>query len=227
MNGLAAVRTLVGKDLRIFRRSGAGVALISVFGVLSVVIMSMAMEAGGGALTQASGPRGILALWVVLVFCGVLCVERTARVERQLGALGALRLGVPDAGTMYISKFLVNVLLVGLVSVVIFAAGVVFLGLGSAKAPGECAAILGLGVLGLTALGTLFAGGLAAGVLRSELVVLAVLPLALPLVLASGRLLERAVEGHQGVGMGLGVLVAFDVIYVVIGWMAYGLLVEA
>lgn len=225
MNSVDTVMTLVGKDLRIFRRSGAGVALISVFGVLSVVIMSMAMGAGSGA--QASSARGFLALWVVLVFCGVLCVERTARVERDLGAIGALRLGVPDAGTLYVSKFLVNVLLVGLVSAVIGAAGVMFLGLGSATAPGECAAILALGVLGLTALGTLFAGALAAGVLRSELVVLAVLPLALPLVLASGRQLERAVEGHQDSGMGLGVLVAFDVIYVVIGWMAYGLMVEA
>jgi heme exporter protein B len=213
---------LVGKDLKIEARSRQTIGLVMVLGLLIVVVLGLGL--GGGA---AGGFGATVVLWVAYLFSGVLCFEKTMAVERSESALAALMLTPVSHGTLYLAKLTSNLALMAAVALVITPAGVLFFSFDLSAAPFTFATVMSLGILGFAAIGTLFAAVVSSTRLQGGLLAMMIFPVALPLVIASTQLLIHQFRDQLPVGgMGLGVLVAFDAIFLTASWLMFELVLE-
>jgi heme exporter protein B len=82
--------------------------------------------------------------------------------------------------------------------------------------------VLGLGNLGFAAVSTLFAAVTARLRTREMLLPIIVLPVVVPLVIGAVKATEGVLAGGlTAAGQAVGVVVAFDVIFVVSGWLLF------
>lgn len=212
---------LVGK-IKIEARSRQTIGLVIVLGLLIVVVLGLGL--GGGA---AVGLGATVVLWVAYLFSGVLCFEKTMAVERSESALAALMLTPISRGTLYLAKLTSNLALMAAVALVITPAGVLFFSFDLSAAPFTFGAVMALGIVGFAAIGTLFAAVVSSTRLQGGLLAMMIFPVALPLVIASTQLLiHQFRDGVPVGGMGLGVLVAFDAIFLTASWLMFELVLE-
>lgn len=219
---LRQVGVLVAKDLRLEARGMRTASLVTVLGVLIIVVLGLGLGAGR---PSAFGATAIL--WVSYLFGGVLCFEKTFAVERADDALAGLLAAPLDRGALYAAKLATNlVLMLGLAAVITPVAVVLFRFDLSAAPAGFCVVML-LGMTGFAAVGTLFAAAVSSTRLQGGLLALLVFPLCLPLVIASTQIMRRLFEDGLPLGAsGLGVVVAFDAVFVVTSWIVFELVLE-
>ncbi len=100
-------------------------------------------------------------------------------------------------------------------------------GLSPAAAPLTLAAAFVLGTIGLAAVGSLFGVLAEAPRAREAVFPLLVLPLATPVLVASVRATALATAARAGeAGSWLGLLLAFDLVFVSVGTLVFGFLLE-
>lgn len=219
---LQQLATLVAKDLRIEARTKQTVGLVVVLGVLILVVLGL-----GIGQQVASGAAATAVLWVAYLFAGVLCFEKTMALERQDGAMAGLLLAPVDRAVLYAAKLLTNLVLMGALAVVITAAAVLLFNFRLTAAPGSFLLVTTLGLLGFAAVGTLFAAAMSSTRLQGGLLALVIFPICLPLVITSTQLMLRAFStGGDSTAAGVGVLLAFDAVYLVLSWLVFELLLE-
>lgn len=220
---LTQLSLLVGKDLRIEARSRQTLGLVIVLGILIIVVLGL----GLGSQNNVAGFSATAVLWVAYLFSGVLCFEKTMAVERNDGVLAALMMAPVDGGVIYLAKLLSNLLLMFAVALVVTPVGILFFGFDLSAAPVAFAAIMLLGIFGFAAVGTLFSAVVSSTRLQGGLLAMMVFPISLPLVVASTQLMLRAFRDGQAPGeTGIGVLVAFDVIFLVVSWVVFEWVLE-
>ena len=84
------------------------------------------------------------------------------------------------------------------------------------------AAVELLGIIGFSALGTLFAAIAVRTRAREVLLPVMLLPLLVPLLMASVKVTSALLAGEAWPEAWLRMLLAFDVIFVVTGWLIFG-----
>lgn len=217
--------TLVAKDLRIEARTRQTIGLVTILGVLILTVLGL----GLGADQRASGPAATAILWVAYLFSGVLCFEKTMAVERQDGALAGLLMAPVDRGLLYAGKLVTNLVLILSLAGVVTVVGMLFLSFDLTGMLLPFAVITSLAMLGFAAVGTLFGAAVSSTRLQGGLLALLVFPITLPLVITSTQLMMRMGDAsqfwEQGMG-GIGVLMAFDAIYLTLSWLVFELLLE-
>lgn len=218
------IAMLTLKDLRIEARGRQTVGLVAVLAVLIVVVLGIGLSPGRGA----DGLSATAILWVAYLFGGVLVFERTMEVERHDDALAGLLLAPVDRGAIFAAKFLANLLLMFAIAVIVTPVAVLFFHFDLSAAPGGFAAVMLVSMVGYAAIGTLFAALTSSTRLAGGLLAMLVFPVALPLVLASTRLLHGVFEQGEALGgAGLAVLIAFDLIFLVVSWLVFEMVLEA
>jgi len=218
------VLLLVAKDLRIEARSRQTLGLVVILGLLIVVVLGL----GLGAQENVAGFSATAVLWVAYLFAGVLCFEKTMAVERTDGAMAALLLAPIDRGVIYAAKLLTNLALTAAVALVVTPAGVLFFSFDLSASPLVFVLVVGISMVGFAAVGTLFASVVSSSRLQGGLLALMIFPVSLPLVIVSTRLLNRIFRDGQGLdGQTLGILIAFDVIFIATSWIVFDCVLEA
>ena len=224
MNIVRQIMLLVGKDLRIEARSRQTLGLVVILGLLIVVVLGL----GLGAQENVAGFAATAVLWVAYLFAGVLCFEKTMAVERTDGAMAALLLAPIDRGVIYAAKLLSNLALTGAVALIVTPAGVLFFSFDLSAAPLAFALIVGISMIGFAAVGTLFAAVVSSSRLQGGLLALMIFPVSLPLVIVSTRLLTAIFRDKQAMDwQTVGILVAFDVIFIAASWVVFDFVLEA
>jgi len=214
---------LVGKDLKIEARTRQTLSLVVVLGILIIVVLGL----GLGTQNNVAGFNATAVLWVAYLFSGVLCFEKTMAVERNDGVLAGLMLAPLDRGLIYLAKLASNLVLMLAVALVVTPAGILFFGFDLSKSPGSFVAIMLLSILGFAAVGTLFAAVVSSTRLQGGLLAMMVFPIALPLVVTSTQLMVRAFRDGVNPGAGgVGILVAFDAIFLVVSWLVFEFVLE-
>jgi heme exporter protein B len=137
--------------------------------------------------------------------------------------MDALLLAPVDRGTVFLAKFIVNVLLLTvfelfLVPVFSFMYKVDLLPV----IPG-LACVLIAGTVGLSAAGTLFALAAAGTRARELMLPLIILPLQIPLLIAVVQATAIVLDGQgiTSVGAWGNLILAFDILFVTVGWLAF------
>lgn len=229
MNVWRTAWAVAAKDLRVEARSRVLLNQVLPFSGVVMVLFAFALDKASSDVPRQVAP-GLT--WMATVFSLLVMVQRVFAVEREDGALDALRVaGVSPAG-MFLGKALaLAAQLVALLVVLLALAGVLF---GSsfhgAASVGLLVVTVVAAVGALAGVGTLY-GGLAAGAKgRDTLLPLLMLPVVVPVLIGATRSTEAAF-GVGGIGMAegwawVGLTTAFAALAVGGGAFAFGSLVE-
>ncbi len=213
---------VAGKDLRIEVRSRVATNQVAPFAVLVLILFAFALDPDRSILSQAAA--GLF--WVAVLFSTLLAVQRSYAIESADSARDGLRLSGLDPAGIFIGKASAIAAQL-LVLEVILGAGVVLLyGLtlhGVLLIVTTCL----VATVGLAAAGTLY-GVIAAGLrVRETLLPLLVLPVVAPVLLGATRAWEVAIGQSADSGWRwVQLLAVFAVVYVTLGFVAYGALLE-
>jgi heme exporter protein B len=220
---LRQAAAMAGKDLRIEVRGRHGLAAVLPFAATLLVAFGLSLGPGR-ALLEDTAP-GLL--WLSVLFASVLLFRRAYQNESEDGAMEGLVLSPFDRSAMFLGKAAaVAVQLMVLEAVVLVLVAALF-GLSLAEAPAVLAAAFLLGTVGLSAIGSLFGVLSESPRAREAILPLLVLPLATPVLIAGVRATELAATGQAGeAGSWLGLLVAFDVVFLSVGAVVFGYLLE-
>jgi heme exporter protein B len=218
---LAQTAAILRKDLLLEYRSRDVFTGMFVFALVVLVVFNFAFD------LRVEQPEAVApgVLWVTVVFAGVLGVGRTVALEKDRGTLDGLLLAPVDRGAIYLAKAAANavfMLLVEAITIPVFAA--LF------NAPILRLELLGialLGTLGFAVVGTLFATLAANSRARELLLPVLLLPVLVPVLIAAveatGALFRPALPGPPWVSL----LIAFDVIFGVLGFLLYESVLES
>jgi heme exporter protein B len=213
---------VAGKDLRIEARSRVATNQVAPFAVVILVLFGFALDPDRGVLVRASA--GLF--WVAVLLSSLLAVQRSFAVEAGDATGDGLRLSGLDPAGIFLGKAAAVAAQLAVLQVVL-AVGIVVLydadlG-GGALLVATCAAA----TVGLAAAGTVY-GALAAGLrVRETLLPLLLLPVVAPVLLGA----TRAWEAAMGLSVDDGwrwaqLLGVFAVVYVTLGVLAFGALLE-
>jgi heme exporter protein B len=213
------VLAIVWKDLLLEARGRETVSSLFVLGVLVLVIFELAID-----VVPANAARvapGIL--WVAIVLSATVALSRVFIMERENGCMTALLLAPVDRGSVFLAKLIVNVVYLAVFEAALLPVFSILFGVSIIPRLGPLCVVLALGSIGLAATGTLFAT-VALGTKARELMLpLLVLPLEVPLLIAAVHATEMVLQGHPLSALGAWghLLIAFDVLFVTSGWLAF------
>lgn len=218
---LAQAGAILWKDLLLEYRSRDVFTGMFVFALVVLVVFNFAFD------LRIEQPEAVApgVLWVTVVFAGVLGVGRTVALEKDRGTLDGLLLAPVDRGAIYLAKVAANalyMLLVEAITIPVFAA--LF------NAPVLRPELLGIAVLGtfgFATVATLFATLAANSRARELLLPVLLLPVLVPVLIAAvqatGALFRPPLPGPPWVSL----LIAFDLIFGVLGFLLYEAVLES
>jgi heme exporter protein B len=213
---------LLWKDVLLELRTKERISSLFVLSLLIVLVFIFALSP-----EQVQGPEvGAALLWVTLLFAGMLSVQRAFLIEQERGCFSGLLLCPLDPGIVFFAKFLGNVLFLTLVEAIVTPLTLVFSGVRFSWSFLALPFVLLLGIIGFSALGTLFSAMTIRIRAREILLPLLLLPLLVPLLIAAVKVTSAILSGAAWTGVWLRVLLAFDVIFVVTGWLIFAQVVR-
>jgi heme exporter protein B len=213
---------VAAKDLRIEARSRVTTNQIAPFAVLVLVLFAFALDPDNGVLTRAAA--GLF--WVAVLFSSLLAVQRSFTIETNDSARDGLRLSGLDPAGIFLGKAAAIALQLVALEVVL-GIGVAVLYNLDLRGFGVLLTTTAVGTIGLAAAGTLY-GVIAAGLrVKETLLPLLTLPAVAPVLLAATRAWESALGiGVDSAWKWVELLVVFAIVYVVVGILAFGPLLE-
>jgi heme exporter protein B len=218
------VRALLWKDVLVESRGRETVLTGIVFALLVLVVFSLAFDLRvENAAVVAPG-----VLWVTFLFAATLALGRSFARERDRGTLDGLLLAPMDRAALYVSKVVANVLAIGVVELIVLPVYVALFGVH--VDPWALLATVALGTLGIAGVGTLFAAIAAHTRARDVLLPVLLLPVQVPVVLATVKSTAAAIQvpgGEPSDGANwLGLLVAFDGLFLGLSLLLFDAAVE-
>jgi heme exporter protein B len=199
------VWAILWKDIRCELRSKQTWIGMALFALLVLVIFNFAFDLRvDNKVAVAPG-----ALWVAFIFASLLGLGRTIAAEREQGSLDRLLLCPVDRKAIYLAKLLGNVLFIGVVEIV-----------------GGLLPIVLLGTLGIATIGTLFSAMAAATRARELLLPILIFPLITPVVIGAVRLTQTLLAPSPHEPPWLGLIIAFDVIFLSISMLTFQYVIE-
>ena len=215
---MRATFAILRKDLRIEWRTKESLSSLLVLGVLLLVALTVAYD----PTTETAPSLAAPVLWATFVFTGLLGIQRGFLLEREHDCLAGL-LGAPiDPAAIFTGKLVANLVLLAVMQAIVVPLVGLFLHVDLGAALGGLLVVLLLGNLGFAALATLFAAMTVRARAREVMLPVLLLPLLVPVLIGGVKATEAALRGGFGAAVGaLGVLVAFDAIFVVAGVLLF------
>lgn len=213
------------KDLVIERRSKASLNALLFFAMLLLFLFQFAL--GPDRERLAAVLPGLL--WLGLILASLLGLGRTFLVELENDCWEGLLLAPGDKSAIYLGKLAGNLLLLVTIEAVLLALVGFFYNVDLWGTLPALAVVSVLGTLGLAAVGTLFAAITAQVRARELLFPLLLLPVQVPVLLATVKATEAVLAGQRlgEVAHWLQLLAAADVIYLVVGLLTFEFVLES
>jgi heme exporter protein B len=218
-----ATVAILAKDLRIEWRTRESIASVVVLGVLLLVVFSVAHDPSPET-APALAPS---VLWATFVFTGLLGVQRGFLIERENDCLAGLLTAPIDPASIYAGKMAANVVLLGAMQAIVVPLVGLFLHVDLGRALAGLIVVLALGNVGFASLATLFAAVAVRVRAREVMLPVLLLPLLVPVLIGAVQATQGVLAGgFGGAREAMAVLVAFDVIFVVAGWLLFAYVVR-
>jgi heme exporter protein B len=214
------VRAITRKELQAEWRAKEVFSTMTIFGILAVLIFGMAFDLRVPKSEMVA--PGVL--WVVLLFAGVLGLNRSFGAEVDRGSLPALLLAPMDRSAIYFGKMVANLIFMLAMLALVLPTILIIFDVNMIK-PWILIALL-LGVLGYVAVGTLFAAMTASVRARESMLPILLLPLMAPIFVAGVALTAAVVDGRalSDFWRWLGILAAYDLIFVTIAFIVFDMI---
>jgi heme exporter protein B len=217
-------RAIAWKDLTSERRSKAGFSGVVALAVTILVLFGFAL----GPYAQAIRDAAAGAIWLAVLFAGVLAFNRSYDVELEGGALEQLILYPGSRRAIFAGKLLANFTFVGLMLAVVVLVGIILFQVQIPAAWPALVGILVLGTVGLVTLGTFYAAMSSRSRAREVLLPLLLFPMLVPVLLAAMEATKALLGGNAmgDAGAWARMLVAFDVIFLAGTFLAFDFIIE-
>jgi heme exporter protein B len=210
------------KDLRAEFRGREVFPTMAAFSVLAVIVFGLAFDLRVPEASMVA--PGVL--WVVVLFGGVLGLNRTFGAEADRGTLAALLLAPVDRSAIYFGKFFATLLLTLATEAIILPVILVIFDVNLFHP----AILLGLllGTIGYTGVGTLFAALTASSRARESMLPILLLPVMVPIFTAGVALTAAIVDGRTlaDVQRWLFLMAGYDVVFLTIAYIVFDLIWE-
>jgi heme exporter protein B len=212
------------KDLLVERRSKETLNALLFFSLLLLFVFQFAL--GPDRERLAGVLPGVL--WLGFILSALLALGRTFVVEREHDCWEGLLLAPGDKSAIYLGKLGANLTLMAVVETLVLTLFVVFFDIDLGRAFPGLALVVALGTIGLGAVGTLFAAMTAHVRAREVLFPVLLLPVQIPVLLATVKATEGLLLGEPlgAVAHWVKLLAAADVVYVVIGLLTFDVVLE-
>jgi heme exporter protein B len=222
LNFVRKVWAIVAKDVVTEFHSREMVSAMLVFAVLATLVFSFALDLRGD-VARAAAP-GIL--WVTVAFAGTLGLNRSLAREQQAGCIDGLLLAPMDHSVIFFGKAIGNLVFMVVVEVMLLPLCAVLFDVPLLQA--GMLVVMGLGTAGYAAVGTLLAGIAVNTRAREVMLPVLLLPLAVPVLIASVRAVDGLLQGGTlaDVGSWVGLLVTYDLIVVAVSMLVFGYVLE-
>ena len=224
MRTLRAILTVVAKDMRGELRTKEALTSTVVFALLVLLVFNFGFEPG----TRDVRLVGAGILWSALLFAAVLAMNRLLLNEREGGGLEGLMLTPLSRADLYVAKFITLLCILSLAATVTVLLFIVLYNVPIGDRLPLLATVVFAGMIGLSALGTTFATIAVRTRTREVMLPLLLIPLSVPLLIAcvestSAILAARdfADEAHW-----LRLIVAFDIVFLALGYATYPAILE-
>ena len=221
-NFFKAIGAVVWKDILAEYRSLELVSAMSVFSLLVIIIFNFALDLD--IKMRQTVTAGVL--WATFAFAGTLGLNRSMSVEKDRGCLDGLLLAPVDRSAIYFGKVISNLAFMLIVEIIVLPVYSVLYGM-NLFIPGLLMVIL-LGSIGYVGVGTLLATmsvqTRTRDVLLSILLFPVILPVLLPAIIASNGFLTGLELAD--ILFPLGILIAYDIIFIAVAFMVFDNVVE-
>ncbi len=218
------VGALVWKDLRGEARSRESLTPMLVFALVVTTVFGFGLS-GAGVDLEPVFP-GLM--WVSLYFVGLFGLGRSFAAEKAQDTLAGLRLVPSDSSFIFFGKLLSNLVFLAVVEVVAVPLMFGLLGVPFRANLGLFALAVLLGTVGFTSVGTLLSA-LAAHTRAGEMLLpILVFPVAVPAIIGA----VEATASLLGVGdpgtwpRWLGLMAAYDALFIAVPWLVFDYLIE-
>ena len=214
------------KDFAIEVKSREILYTTLLFAVSCVLVFAFALVRDGEAPPDAAPAI----LWIAIMFAGTLALGRTFERERYSETLRALLLAPAPRPALYVGKLLGMLTLLAVAELLLVPLIAFLFQAALFSRPLLLAAILAGGTVGFSAVGTLFAAMLVRARSRDVLLPILLYPITIPVIIGGVRgtaaLLASPVD-EPGAIMWIGILAAFDVVFVTLSlWTFEPLMTE-
>jgi len=216
------VIAITWKDALSELRTKEIVASVLGFALLVIVIFNFAFAANQKIMELVA--PGIL--WVTFAFAGVLSLNRSFVQEKEEDCLGGLMVSPVSREVIYVGKMLGSLLFMLIVEAIalpIFA----FLFNLAILSP-QLVVIIVLTTIGFVAVGTLFSA-LAVNTKAREMVLpILFLPIIVPLIISAVKASGLALSGQSWSELSswLGIIGAFDAVFLVVSFLTFSFIIE-
>ena len=215
------VLAIVWKDILSEVRTREIATSLVAFALLVIVVVSFALEPG-----ELTSPVAAGILWIAFTFAGVLGLSRSFVMEKDKGCLQGLMLCPVDRSLIYLGKMLSILVFMLVVEAIILPVFVILLD--QPLFSPQLAVITLLATIGFAAVGTLFSALAVNTKARDVMLPLLFLPVASPVIIAAIRSSGLALSGESwgAIASWLGIMAAFDVIFLVVSPLVFEFVIE-
>ena len=213
MNPVRVAIAVARKDLKSEWRTRELVPVLAQFVVLALLIGNFGFQVD----THNASAIAPGILWLALVFAGLVAFGRTFAAEREQASLEAMLMTPASPVAIFAGKAMAATVLLVLCEVVLLPALTLFFG---TPLSGDVVAAVLLATVGMAALGVLFAAIVARVRARELLLPLLTLPLWIPFIVAGGQAVQSAMGLPGSYQEAMGLLLDFDILFVVLTSLA-------
>jgi len=223
VNTPRAAAILLAKELRLELRTRELLSATIIFGLVIVVMFSIAFE----PTAVESRQYGPGLLWIAFLFAGSLMLNPSFAREQSNDTLDALRMAPVSSFAILLGKMLANFIFMSLAEIVLVPVFSVLYNVSLAGVVGRLILVLVLGTIGLTVTGTVFSAISAHARMRELLLPLLLLPILVPLLIGAveattALLTEQPMLDRTWVSL----LAGFDVVFLTASWLLCDYLIE-
>lgn len=210
------------KDLRAEFRAKEVFATMAAFSVLAVIVFGLAFDLRVPRAEMVA--PGVL--WVVVLFGGILGLNRSFGAEADRGTLPALLLAPMDRSAIYFGKFLASLLFTLATEVLVLPVILLIFDV-SLFQPLSLLGLL-LGTVGYVGVGTLFAALTASTRARESMLPILLLPVMIPVFVAGVGLTSNVVDGRnfETVQRWLWLIAGYDLVFLTVAYLVFDLIWE-
>lgn len=210
---------LFWKDVLLELRRRESLMSMFFFGASLLFLFYFAFELPGDEVPRMA--PGLL--WLAFMFTGTLVLTQLFQADREGACLEALLLAPMDRGAYYLAKVLFNLTLMCLLELVVLPLFAVLFNLDIWKLLPALMLYIFLGTTGFCVVGVLFSAVTLRARARELLLPLLLFPLMIPVLLATVRTMEIVLRsgGLEELLPWLRLLVGFDVIFLIVGFLLF------
>lgn len=211
MKGIWAI---VWKDIVTELRTRELILSMFTFSLLITVIFNFAFDLSVDLISL-----GIPAiLWIAFTLAGVLGLSRSFAIEKEGNTIFGLLLSPLDRSFIFFGKVIGNTVFVLITELITLPLFMLFFNLGFGSYLIPLLLIVFLGTVGFVSVGTLFSAIALNTRLREVLFPILFFPVIVPVIISSVKLSRTVFEGKSiaEAGSALGILISFDVLFLVV-----------